>query len=182
MKVLLSLLFIIILLPSAGAAGAESCNVWAYVTDPDPNGLNVRDNPGGNIIGVIETVGVATTLSIDDSYRGWFHYHSADVLVYDEAEDRREPPPSGWVHGSMLRVDPQGGTYGQEGGGLFLYSEPYIESAKVARLEEASMEVKLIGCQDGWVKIKMWYVATGEGYTGWLHPGDYCASPVTTCS
>ena len=74
----------------AGAEAAPSCEIGAWSTDKDPNGLNIRAAPGtdspvvGNIPPPMEVEGdpFASEVSVTGSHEGWFRIESAYFIDY----------------------------------------------------------------------------------------------------
>ena len=169
-----------------GVKETTTCAVRVYVADPDPNGLNVRSGPSGDaeIIGVIPTSHPAvagTMLYVNKARNGWLWYsHFEHVL--DEGPPFFPVPASGWVHGSLVRVDPQANAYGRAGGGLFLYAKPRTQSRKLFKLTDKPIaKFSITSCRERWIEVALQYEGEGRTASGWLHPDDYCGHAVTTC-
>jgi len=161
------------------------CSLRAYVNDPDPNGLNVRQGPGTKykVIGVIPNQHAGTIVHIDDAKDGWLHINEADVIELDEAAVA-PVTDVGWVFGKLIRVDlPEALYIERANGDVYLYSKPDTKSEKlhkVRRTEPVSF-LGITDCNGSWAKVEIGYPGDKRNYSGWLHPNDQCSSPVTTC-
>src|SRR5215218_2247861 len=103
---------------TSAAAAPTTCDVDAYVVDPDPKGLNVRDAPGlgGKVVGTIPRDQDGTTVHVIASDSGgWVQINHAETIEGRIVFDRK-----GWVSGNMLGT----GTRGYGGRGVKLYAGP----------------------------------------------------------
>ncbi len=153
---------------NAAAAPAAVCNVDAYVVDPDPKGLNVRDAPGvgGKVVANIpldEDGTVVHIVASDPS--GWVQINRAETIMGSVVFDKK-----GWVSGNMLGI----ATRGYDGKGVKLYARARVRKSLGTIPSEA--EVKVAGCEGDWMRVKY------KSMSGWLDPADQCPSPVTTCN
>lgn len=147
---------------------AVGCDVEAYVVDPDPKGLNVRDAPGvgGKVVATIPLDGDGTTVHVIASdANGWVQIDRAETVMGAVVFDRK-----GWVSGNMLGIATRG--YGTRG--VKLYAR--ARARKVLGTIPPEAEVKVAGCEGDWMRVKY------RSMSGWLDPGDQCPSPVTTCN
>lgn len=147
---------------------AAGCDVEAYVVDPDPKGLNVRDAPGvgGKVVATIPLDGDGTTVHVIASdANGWVQIDRAETVMGAVVFDRK-----GWVSGNMLGIATRG--YGTRG--VKLYAR--ARARKVLGTIPPEAEVKVAGCEGDWMRVKY------RSMSGWLDPGDQCPSPVTTCN
>jgi SH3-like domain-containing protein len=152
----------------AGTPPATVCNVDAYVLDPDPKGLNVRDAPGveGRVVAVIPLDADGTNVHLTAaSPNGWVQIDRAETIMGAVVFDKK-----GWVSGNMLGIM----TRGYEGRGVKLYDRP--RARKAAGKLPSEDEVKVAGCEGDWMRVKY------KSVSGWLAPADQCSSPVTTCN
>jgi hypothetical protein len=172
-------MWIAVLTVVVSVSGEEctDCAMSAYVNDPDPNGLNVRDAPKGTVIGRIPFQHAGTILTVDCAEKGWLHFSEASVIEEDDSPVE-EPAQEGWVYGKLMRVDPSEGAPDAR---IPLYSAPDTSSERVTDLEISAMDVRILGCRGAWVRVEIEYHEGGEEFRGWLREGDYCDSPVTTC-
>lgn len=146
----------------------QPCEVYAYVADQDPQGLNVRSGPSSNqkVIGKLPTTNVMEVLvDISASQGDWVQITKA------ESEKKVEFQGKGWVYASLLGIN----TRGYESEGVSVYSSPSNQSKVIGRIP-AKTSVKLLGCQARWVKVDY------KGLKGWLTRNDQCSATLTTCS
>ena len=154
---------------ATNAAPPAACDVDAYVVDPDPKGLNVRDAPGvgGKVVATIPLDAEGTNVHIVASdANGWVQIDRAETIMGAVVFDKKK----GWVSGNMLGI----ATRGYDGKGVRLYARPRAPKATGKLPSEA--EVRVAGCEGGWMRVKY------KSMSGWLDPADQCSSPVTTCN
>jgi hypothetical protein len=151
------------------AATKPPCSVKAWVSDPDPNGLNVRDAPSGTVIGKIpfgdrgpEGLGGAPELTVVAASGAWLRVASEGGRML------------GWVHSSMIEL--QIAYEGADGGNQALRSGP-SDTAKVVSSVPPESGARIKDCVPGWVHVE---VAEG-GKAGWLPSSRTCAASNTTC-
>lgn len=153
---------------TTNAAPAAACNVDAYVVDPDPKGLNVRDTPGvgGKVVATIplDTDGTVVHIIASDP-NGWVQIDRAETIDGTVVFDRK-----GWVSGNMLGIETRG--YGTRG--VKLYAR--ARTRKTQGTIPSEVEVKVAGCEGDWMRVKY------KSLSGWLDPAAQCPSPVTTCN
>jgi SH3-like domain-containing protein len=156
---------------SAGAV--TTCDVEAYVNDPDPKGMNVRSGPGGSykVIGNlpnqdVDGIGVHITGSSGD----WVRIDRADQQGADE--ERILFKGVGWVYGPLLGVDGVGGLEG----GTRLYSEPSRRGRVLARMQAGGEGGTVRGCRGKWMYVEH------KKLKGWAAPDTICSNALTTCS
>lgn len=138
----------------------QNCDVFAYVTDKDPQGLNVRNGASINnkILGQIpinETVKIIAT--------------TGDWVQITDASDGF--PGTGWVFVPKLGISTRG--YGTNGVDLYASASP--KSRKIGRIP-SNVSVKLLGCRGDWARVEY------QGVKGWLKKEDRCGAALTTCS
>jgi hypothetical protein len=153
---------------AAGARPAAGCDLEAYVVDPDPKGLNVRDTPGvgGRVIGVIPLDGDGPVVHLVGSNpNGWVQIDRAETVAGTVVFDKK-----GWVSGNLLAIDTRG--YGTRG--VKLYASP--GRGKVVGTIPPETVVKIAGCDGQRMRVRY------RTLTGWLNRDDQCPSPVTLCS
>jgi SH3-like domain-containing protein len=147
--------------PSVGAA----CSISAYLTDRDPNGVNVRAGPStGSAVLHVVGADIAGVAAIREHRRGWFGIAG----IVDAESDSPVFQGRGWVHGSLLGLDVANAD-------PRLYAAPRSDSRVVATLRAADTQVTLIGCAGPWAHVR------AGGRTGWLSAEGQCSSPLTTC-
>lgn len=153
---------------SASAPPPAACDVEAYVVDPDPKGLNVRDTPGvnGALVAVIPLDGDGTVVHIvASSPNGWVQIDRAETIEGAVVFNRK-----GWVSGNMLGL----ATRGYDGKGVKLFARPRTRNAAGKIPSEA--EVRVAGCEGDWMRVRY------KSANGWLQPEDQCPNPVTNCN
>jgi uncharacterized protein YgiM (DUF1202 family) len=155
--------------PTPNAAPPPAaCNVEAYVVDPDPKGLNVRDAPGvgGRVVAVIPLDEDGTVVHlVASSPNGWVQLDRAETIGGAVVFDKK-----GWVSGNMLATETRG--YGTKGVKLRGEGKP----GKVLGTIPSETEVRVAGCEGERVKGKY------RNLTGWLALEDQCPNPVTLCN
>ena len=147
---------------------AAACDVEAYVVDPDPKGLNVRETPGagGCVVAVIPLDEDGTVVHIVASNpNGWVQIDRAETVMGAVVFDKK-----GWVSGNMLGLSTRG--YGTRG--VKLRGDGKAE--KVIGTIPSEAEVRVAGCADDRIRVRY------KNLVGWLDPEDQCPSPVTTCN
>ena len=168
-------LFVVALAVLCTARGASvaplppaACDVEAYVVDPDPKGLNVRDAPGarGRAVAVIPLDEDGTVVHlVASSPNGWVQIDRAETIGGTVVFDKK-----GWVSGNMLGTETRG--YGTRGVKLRGEGRP----GKVLGTIPPETEVRLAGCNGVRVKVKH------RSLVGWLEREDQCPNPVTLCN
>ena len=149
-------------------ANAQSCNVYAFVTDKDPNGLNVRSQPNSNarVLAKLPTRNVdEVAVKITTSQGKWVQISEA------ESPQKVVFQGKGWVDSSLLGTT----TRGYETKSVRVYQSANSQSKALGNIPSKTA-VQLVGCQGRWVKIKHLKLS------GWLAPNDQCATGLTTCS
>jgi uncharacterized protein YgiM (DUF1202 family) len=150
------------------AVPPAACNVEAYVVDPDPKGLNVRDSPGvnGRVVAVIPADEDGTVVHLVGSNpNGWVQIDRAETIDGTVVFDKK-----GWVSGNMLGTETRG--YGTKG--VKLRGEG--KGARVVGTIPPETEVKVTGCAGDRIRVKY------RNLTGWLDRDDQCPNPVTLCN
>jgi len=155
----------------AASAGAETpCDVGAIVNDPDPNGLNVRASPGGEVLGQVP---IETQVHLAAARDGWVRIDHAW-----NAQDRERTWPLGWVHPSLLRTHLKTPADHGPDRASKLSSRPDGVGTPIRVDPMPAVEVR--GCRDRWLEVDLEW-PDGERRTGWLASGSHCPSTVTTC-
>ncbi|MCK5898015.1 MAG: hypothetical protein KAG06_02965 [Methylococcales bacterium] len=159
---------------------AGNCAVYAYVTDPDPAGLNVRASPKGKILGIIPTHDASgVTVKIVDAKQGWMKIQEIEIL---DAGTEFDMPSNGWVHGSMLTVDFR---IQQGDRDISLYQAPVNTPKKIQIFHTDKNEplpkiTNILDCRSGWLKVTV--KKAKKAIKGWLAAKNQCSNPLTTCS
>lgn len=172
-----------VLVSMATANEVAACAISAWVSDPDPNGLNVRAGASRDaaILGQLprDDGYFPAEVSITGSQDGWFRISKAVLDDYTAAEPKVVFEGEGWVSGRLL--------------GLLLndanlHAAPSTESPVVAHLshEDADGNVsgadsfivtRLLGCEGDWAQVEGTFIDTH--LTGWAT--RTCSNQVTTC-
>lgn len=153
---------------SAAATPPAACDVEAYVVDPDPKGLNVRDTPGvnGALVSVIPADADGTVVHLTaSSPNGWVQIDRAETIGGEVVFNKR-----GWVSGNMLATETRG--YGTKG--VRLRGEG--KSGRVVGTIPPETEVRVAGCAGNRIKVRY------RNLSGWLDRDDQCPNPVTLCN
>ncbi|MCC5665447.1 SH3 domain-containing protein [Nostoc sp. CHAB 5784] len=138
----------------------QKCDIFAYVTDTDPQALNVRSGRSTKkrILGQIP---INETVQVVAAAKDW-------VQITNASDGFKR---TGWVFVTKLGLSTQG--YGTNG--VDLYTSNSQESQKVGRIP-ANTAVKLLGCQGDWAQVEY------QGVKGWLTREDQCGAALTSCS
>jgi uncharacterized protein YgiM (DUF1202 family) len=159
--------------PKSSANTIVACDVWAYVIDHDPKGLNVRSGPAssfgviGNLPYRYETgVGVHIT----GSNGNWVRIDSGSEEGTDEEQTFFKGV--GWVYAPLLGLS---GIAHQPEGATRLYQEP-SQKSKVVKRVPGGEDVTVYGCRGKWFYVDY------EKVKGWAAPRTLCSNSLTTCA
>ncbi len=136
----------------AEAQTSTKCDVKTYIEDRDPNGTNIRAAPDKDSKVLQRIKNDDVIVRVTGFSDGWFEISAAEDIGGDTLFKGR-----GWIHSSLLGI-------GIAEGDARFYAQPKKNSRVLMRLKPEESAVKLIACQNDWVKIQ-----TG-GKTGWLAP------------
>ena len=144
----------------AKSTNPQKCDILAYVTDTDPQGLNVRSGAStyNTILGQIP---IKETVQVINAAGDWVQITNASDGFQG----------TGWVFVPKLGLTTRG--YGTNG--VDLYVNTSEKSQKVRRIP-ANTVVKLLGCQKDWAQVEY------QGVKGWLTKKDQCGAALTSCS
>ncbi|MBD2302488.1 SH3 domain-containing protein [Nostoc sp. FACHB-190] len=144
----------------AKSLNVKKCNIYAYVTDPDPQGLNVRSGISlrHKILGQVP---INETVQIVAATKNWVQITNASAGFTGK----------GWVSVGKLGLSTRG--YGTSG--VNIYANANQQSRKIGKIP-AETAVKLLGCQGDWAQVEY------QGIKGWLTREDQCGAALTTCS
>ncbi|MEH2455286.1 SH3 domain-containing protein [Nostoc sp.] len=144
----------------AKSINPQKCNILAYVTDTDAQGLNVRSGAStyNTILGQIP---INETVQVIGGAGDWVQITNASDGFQG----------TGWVFVPKLGLTTRG--YGTNG--VDLYASSSQQSLKVRRIP-ANTVVKLLGCQKDWAQVEY------QGVKGWLTREDQCGAALTSCS
>jgi hypothetical protein len=155
---------------NAQAAAIQACDLNVDVIDTDPKGTNVRETPGGKIVGVLKLS------SRPPSLEDWIEVHivgqSGDWFLIDKATQVGDDETTiftgqGYVHLSVL------GAYGLWNG-MPIWTDHDEKSQVVTSHAPGDEEVKFLGCWGEFAKIR---AKQGTGWTKTL-----CLNGRTTCA
>jgi SH3-like domain-containing protein len=155
-------------------AAETPCDLWSYVLDPDPQGVNVRSGPGKKFDAVAKLPHDEYSLMVHvtGATGQWVRISEAERMESGENVFKG----AGWVYGPGL------GTQTKSYAGLDpeeprvkLYREASKRSAVVLRLPN-EIEVALTGCKGRWARVRH------KNVEAWLDPDSQCHSTLTTCS
>jgi uncharacterized protein YgiM (DUF1202 family) len=144
----------------AKSTNVRKCDIFAYVTDTDPQGLNVRSGASASskILGQIP---INETVQVIAAVKNWVQItHASDGFS-----------GIGWVHVPKLGISTRG--YGTNG--VDLYASTSQQSRKISRIP-ANESLKLLGCHGDWAQVEY------QGNQGWLAREEQCGAALTTCS
>ncbi len=147
----------------------DQCVQYGWVEDKDPNGTNVRDQPGlkGKIIAVLpfpkeddETV----TVEIIGYSNGWLKIRLA------ENGNGKLFEGTGWI--SAQKVNARVETKNTKPATLYIL--PKKTSKKAGTIPDQE-NITILGVNCFGFKVAY------KGKTGWLSSDDKCGNPLTTC-
>lgn len=147
-----------------------TCNLSAYVIDPDPKGLNVRSGPSKTfrVVGTLPHSDSGVIVHVIGAQDNWVLLEKPENL--DDTDNKELPKLKGWVYAPMLGTMTRHPTSGS----IKLYQSADAKSRVVSTLA-AETEVSLQTCHGGWANVRH------KRQTGWLAPTAQCGNPVTTC-
>ena len=144
----------------AKSTNPQKCDIFTYVTDTDPQGLNVRSGASTNnkILGQIP---INETVQVIGAAGDWVQITNASDGFQG----------TGWVFVPKLGLT----TQGYDTNGVDFYASSSQKSQKLRRIP-ANTPVKLLGCQGDWARVEY------QGVKGWLTREDQCGAALTSCS
>lgn len=146
-------------------AGQVACAFGAFVSETDPEGLNVRAGPGTahKVLGTLPPVKLSTDdppvramveVEVTAGANGWFRIGKArDNEALTEAAERPMFKGSGWVSGRKLTVKSQADTGRQRPDG----KAPAVLIGREGVSFDADVFIRtgrLIGCSGKWVLVE----------------------------
>lgn len=144
----------------AKSTNPQKCDLFAYVTDTDPQGLNVRSGASRNNT-ILGQIPINETVQIIGGAEDWVQITNASDGFQG----------TGWVFVSKLGLTTRG--YGTNG--VDLYTSTSQKSQKLGIIP-ANTAVKLLGCQGDWAQVEY------QDVKGWLTREDQCGAAFTSCS
>jgi uncharacterized protein YecT (DUF1311 family) len=148
------------------------CDVWAFIIDTDPTGLNIRSAPRREIISRVPYNDYEgfTSVHIIDAKAGWLRIDqwedfATTVKVNNEA----------WIYGKLA------GTFvkGYQQGWAYAYADP-SKTAQTQGRFLGERGVNILGCKDKWLLVEG-DSTTNQQIEGWLPPEEQCPNAITTC-
>ncbi len=149
-------------------SATTACDLYAYVIDPDPKGLNVRNAPNNTALirGRLKPGENGVVVHVTAASANWLKIEDAEAMD----DDNPVFEGSGWVFAQMLATSIRS----PDAARTPIYKAPSKQGGIVTKVP-AEEEVKLVGCRGGWAKVAY------NGKEGWLPPESQCGNPVTTC-
>lgn len=148
------------------SSNQRSCQIGAYITDKDPNGLNVRSEPNSQskIIDSLPTNSLAVIVDLTAAQGDWVQISKA------QSPGRLEFQGSGWVYAPLLGTS----TRGYNTKSVSVYQSANNQTEAIGRIP-TQRSVKLLSCDRDWALVEY------QGLKGWIEPESQCANPLTTC-
>lgn len=151
---------------AAQAAWCQPCEGHAYRADSDPRGTRIRATPGGSVIlRAMPHDEDGSIVELAESSGNWLRIRGFETLSSGVSER-----VDGWVHGPLMAVR----TAHPRGAAVALHARPEPGAAVQAEIA-SDTELPLRGCRGLWRRVQ------AGARTGWLAPGSYCWTPVSTC-
>ncbi len=148
------------------------CDVWAFVIDTDPMGLNVRSAPKREIISRIPYNDYEgfTSVHIIDAKAGWLRIDQWEDF-YTTVKVNKEA----WIYGKLM------GTFvkGYQQGWAYAYADP-SKTAQTQGRFLGERGVSILGCKDEWLLVEG-DSTENQKIEGWLPPEEQCPNAITTC-
>ncbi|WP_179064733.1 SH3 domain-containing protein [Nostoc sp. C052] len=144
----------------AKSTNPQKCDIFAYVIDTDPQGLNVRSGASTNNT-ILGQIPINETVQVISATGNWVQITNASDGFQG----------TGWVFVPRLGLTTRG--YGTNG--VDFYASTSQQSQKVGRIP-ANTAIKLLGCQGDWAQVEY------QGVKGWLAREDQCGAALTSCS
>ena len=143
--------------------------VYCFISDK--TATNVRNAPGGTVIGQIPKPGT-WSLTVYNQKNGWWQILNG-IVFEDIEDDSIEFEGDAWVHNSVLGI----GTRNYGGQTIPLLAEPREGAAETGKITRQEVTVRPLDVsEDGeWVKVS-W-----NGQSGWIDTYWLCANTLTTC-
>lgn len=148
------------------SSNQRSCQIAAYITDKDPNGLNVRSEPNSQskIVDTLPTNNLGVIVDLTAAQGDWVQLSKA------ESPEKLEFQGSGWVYAPLLGTS----TRGYSTKSVSVYQSANNQTKAIGRIP-SQRSVKLLSCDRDWALVEY------QGLKGWIEPESQCANPLTTC-
>ena len=144
----------------AKSTNQKKCDILAYVTDTDPQGINVRSGASARNK-VLGQVPIHETVQIIAASGKWVEITNASDGFQG----------TGWVSVRNLGIS----TRGYATNGVDIYAVANHQSRNVGKIPPG-VNIKLLSCQGDWAQIEY------QGVKGWLAREDQCGAALTSCS
>jgi hypothetical protein len=143
------------------AAGPQitPCSVALWVTDQDPNGLNVRTSPGGGIVTALRAKSRNVQVNVTGAAGAWAQINAA--TLYQTGSQTTLFEGAGFVAFSKL------GLAGGLGDGARVLAEPAEGARQLFAYhwsgESKAPPIDVLGCSGAYLKLRV------NGVVGWTN-------------
>lgn len=148
------------------------CDVWAFIIDTDPTGLNIRSAPKKEIISRIPYNDYQgfTSIHIIDAKEGWLR-----IDQWEDSYTTVTVNKEAWIYGKLM------GTFvkGYQQGWAYAYANP-SKTAQTQGRFLGERGVSILGCKDEWLLVEG-DSTENQKIEGWLPPEEQCPNAITTC-
>ena len=148
------------------------CDVWVFVIDTDPTGLNVRSAPQREIVSRIPYNDYEgfTAVHIIDGKGGWLR-----IDQWQDLHTNVKVNKEAWIYGKLV------GTFvkGYQQGWVYAYADP-SKTAQTQGRFLGERGVTVLGCKEEWLLVEG-DSTNNQKIEGWLPPEEQCPNAITTC-
>lgn len=175
---------------SIDTAVADACDIWAWSSDEDPKGLNVRAAPRADapVLGrlpaprQVDGYSFAVEVRIIGSRNGWFLIDRAEFADYgDPGQAGVVFEGKGWVSGRLLSLT---------AGGQAIRAESAETSKKIVDLvgedgngnaygPDSLIVERVHACRGEWAEVEGVLGGPNTRHRGWVT--GICSNQATTC-
>ncbi len=149
---------------------SAQANLTAYVTDDDPNGVNVRSTPGGAVAMCLPDT-ASYMLVLSSVSNGWWKVENIEVAETGESLELKASSTGLWIHNSVIGFSTR--NYG--GQRWCLRSRPSEKSRATYWFRQEIM-LHPLQVKGDWIKV-----VTNDGHQGWIESVNICDNPLTNC-
>lgn len=147
------------------SASAQETHLWMLIIDPDPQGTNLRDSPGGKVKQIImpgktDAEKEMRHVLVTSQKNNWFSVELGDGT-------------KGWLHQSVL-----GTCSGSTEEGLCSLSQKPDDSADQSDFLEIGIPLLLLEIHGAWAKVR---TLTSPVREGWLPEQCLFSNPWNNC-